>query len=61
MFKRNEKKYRKDTLKLKMPFAARFSFCSTIDFNSILGLAVFTPTQPVNTGSAMLQVVLGVR
>jgi len=28
-------KSRKGTLTLKMPFAARFSCCATIDFNSI--------------------------
>jgi len=36
LFERNEKKYRRGTLTLKMPFAARFSFCATVDFNSIL-------------------------
>jgi len=36
LFKRNEKKNRKGTLTLKLPFAARFSCCATIDFNSIL-------------------------
>jgi len=36
LFKRNEKKNRRGTLTPKMPFAARFSFCSTVDFNSIL-------------------------
>jgi len=36
LFKRNEKKNRKGTLTTKMPFAARFSGCVTIDFNSIL-------------------------
>jgi len=35
-FKRNEKKNCKGTLTPKMPFAARFSCCATIDFNSIL-------------------------
>ena len=36
LFERNEKKNRRGTLTPKMPFAARFSFCSTVDFNSIL-------------------------
>ena len=36
MFKRNDKKNRKDTLKQKNAFAARFSCCGIIDFNSIL-------------------------
>jgi len=36
LFKRNEKKNRKDTPTPKMPFADRFSCCATIDFNSIL-------------------------
>ena len=36
MFKRNEKKNRRCTLTPIMPFAARFSFCATVDFNSIL-------------------------
>ena len=36
LFKRNEMKNGKGTLTSKMPFAARFSCCSTIDFNSIL-------------------------
>jgi len=36
VFKRNEKKNRKGTLTPKMRFAARFSCCATIDFNSIL-------------------------
>ena len=36
LFKRNEKRNRKGTLTPKMPFAARFSCCATIDFNSIL-------------------------
>ena len=36
LFKRNEKKNRKGTLTLKMPFVARFSCCATIDFNSML-------------------------
>ena len=35
LFKRNEKKNIKGTLTPKMPFAARFSCCATIDFNSI--------------------------
>ena len=35
LFKRNEKKNRRGTLTSKMPFAARFSCCATIDFNSI--------------------------
>jgi len=34
-FKRYEKKHHKGTLTTKMPFAARFSCCATIDFNSI--------------------------
>jgi len=36
IFKRNEKKNRRGTLTPKMHFAARFSCCATIDFNSIL-------------------------
>jgi len=36
LFERNEKKNCKDNLTPKMPFAARFSCCATIDFNSIL-------------------------
>jgi len=36
LFKRNDKKNRKGTLTPKMPFAARFSCCATIDCNSIL-------------------------
>ena len=36
LFKRNEKKNRRGTLTPKMPFAARFSCCATIDFTSIL-------------------------
>jgi len=36
LFKRNEKKNHRGTLTPKMPFAARFSCCATIDFNSIL-------------------------
>ena len=36
LFKRNEKQNRKGTLTPKMPFAAKFSCCATIDFNSIL-------------------------
>ena len=36
LFKRNEKKNRRGTLTPKMPFAARFSCCATIDFNTIL-------------------------
>ena len=36
LLKRNEKKNRKGTLTPKMPFAARFSCCATIDFSSIL-------------------------
>jgi len=36
LFERNEMKNRKGTLTPKMPFAARFSCCATIDFNSIL-------------------------
>ena len=36
MFKQNEEKNHKGTLTPKMPFAARFSCCATIDFNSIL-------------------------
>jgi len=36
LFKRNDMKNCKGTLTPKMPFAARFSCCSTIDFNSIL-------------------------
>ena len=36
LFKRNEKKYRRGTPTPKTPFAARFSFCATVDFNSIL-------------------------
>ena len=36
LFKRNKSKNRKDTLTLKMRFAARFSCCETIDFNSII-------------------------
>jgi len=36
LFKRNEQKNRKGALTPKMPFAARFSCCATIDFNSIL-------------------------
>jgi len=36
LFKRNEKKNRKGTLTPKMPYAVRFSCCTTIDFNSIL-------------------------
>ena len=41
LFKRNEKKNRKDTLTPKMPFAARFSCCATIDFNfKVLSVSV---------------------
>ena len=36
LFKRNEKKNRRGTLTPIMPFAARFSICATVDFNSIL-------------------------
>ena len=36
LFKRNEKKNRRGTLTPKTPFAARFSFCATVNFNSIL-------------------------
>jgi len=36
LFKRNEKKNRKGTIKQKVPFAAGFSCCATIDFNSML-------------------------
>ena len=36
LFKRNEKQNFKGTLTPKMPLAARFSCCATIDFNSIL-------------------------
>ena len=36
LFKRNEKKNRRGTLTPKTPFVARFSFCATVDFNSIL-------------------------
>jgi len=36
LFKRNEKKNRRVTLTPKTPFAARFSFCATVDFKSIL-------------------------
>jgi len=36
LFKRNEKKNRRGTLTAKIRFAARFSCCATIDFNSIL-------------------------
>jgi len=36
LFKRNETKNCKGTLTPKMPFAARFSCCATIDFNSRL-------------------------
>ena len=36
LFKRNEKNNRRGTLTPIMPFAARFSFCATVDFNSIL-------------------------
>jgi len=36
LFKRNEKKNRRGTVTPKMPFAARFSCCATINFNSIL-------------------------
>ena len=36
LFKRNEKKNHKGTLTPKMTFAARFSCCATINFNSIL-------------------------
>jgi len=36
LLKWNEKKNRRGTLTPKMPFAARFSCCATIDFNSIL-------------------------
>ena len=36
LFERNEKKNRRGALTPKMPFAARFSFCATVDFNSIL-------------------------
>ena len=36
LFKRNEKKNRRGTLTPKMLFAARFSCCATIDFDSIL-------------------------
>jgi len=36
LLKRNEKPNRKDVLTPKMSFAARFSYCATIDFNSIL-------------------------
>ena len=36
LFERNEKKNRRGTLTPKTSFAARFSFCATVDFNSIL-------------------------
>ena len=36
LFERNEKKNGRGTLTPKMPFAAKFSFCATVDFNSIL-------------------------
>jgi len=36
LFKRNETKNCKGTPTPKMSFAARFSCCATIDFNSIL-------------------------
>jgi len=36
LFKGNEMQNCKGTLTPKMPFAARFSCCATIDFNSIL-------------------------
>ena len=36
LFERNEKKNRRGTLTPKTHFAARFSFCATVDFNSIL-------------------------
>jgi len=36
LFERNEKKNRRGTPTPKTPFAARFSFCATVDFNSIL-------------------------
>ena len=36
LFKRNDMKNGKSTLTPKIPFAARFSCCATIDFNSVL-------------------------
>jgi len=36
LFKRNEMKNLRGTLTPKIPSAARFSCCATIDFNSIL-------------------------
>jgi len=36
LFERNEKKNRRGTLTPKTPFAARFLFCATVDFISIL-------------------------
>jgi len=36
LFERNEKKNRKSTLTPKMPLVARFSWCATIDFSSML-------------------------
>jgi len=36
LLKRNDMKNCKGTLTSKMPFAARFSCCATVDFNSIL-------------------------
>jgi len=36
LFKLNKEKNRKGTLTSKLPFAAGFSCCATIDFNSIV-------------------------
>ena len=47
LFKRNEMKNCKCTLTPKMPFAARFWCCATIEFNSIL---IYFPTRAYARG-----------